>query len=418
MNKETLLKYPSVYAIDLEILDAVQQGGTGGGLPDAPKDGTLYGRKDGKWTKVEGGSGDGYEKVAGIDITSEPDGEGGEYRNIINTNGNPHGDFAAGIATDGQSANVGATYTTDDGLTHTDALVNVNETEARMSVAFSQDMGADGQITNDVQLVADGDGARIYINGQELTPGGGGDERVRQGYITFTEYPYNLPVEYWEDGVVVYNVIEEIFYVGMLGSEGDFKWQPKELHVGEDWDSGKDNGILREILAYKPELIHLFDIYGDDFAGGPARLFYKDGSVNEGGRATFVGVNSDAICFFRIDLERSDLTTKYIPGEGSEAYLKVGLNGDVLEGDAYNLERCINEGPYSYYNKKLFAFRVVENADEEWHYFGQLVGGSLASNGHMDLYFEIYIGTTKYLGIYNCNGDEGTITKVSFGPVA
>lgn len=416
MNKETLLKYPSVYAIDLEILDAVQQGGTGGGLPDAPKDGTLYGRKDGKWTKVEGGSGDGYEKVAGIDITSEPDGEGGEIRNIVNSNGNPHGDFAAGISTDGQSANVGATYTTDDGLTHTDALVNVNETEARMSVAFSQDMGADGQITNDVQLVADGDGARIYINGQELTPGGGGDGE-KPGYLITGENPSLLPADYHRDGQVVYTTAEDKFYVGMAGNEGDFKWQPKELHVGESWEQN-DNDILREILAYKPELINLFDIYGDSFEGGPARLFFKDGSVNEGGIANFVGVNTDAICFFQISLDGANVISKHIPGEGSEAYLKVDLNGDVLEGDAYGLARCINEGPYSYYNKKLFAFRVVENADEEWHYFGQLVGGSLASNGHMDLYFEIYIGTTKYLGIYNCNGDEGTITKVSFGPVA
>lgn len=46
--------FDSAYSIQLAILEEVQGGG-GGGIPDAPRDGKLYGRKDGDWSEVAGG---------------------------------------------------------------------------------------------------------------------------------------------------------------------------------------------------------------------------------------------------------------------------------------------------------------------------------------------------------------------------
>lgn len=37
--------------------DIADLGGGGGGIPDAPSDGSLYGRKDGDWEQVTGGGG-------------------------------------------------------------------------------------------------------------------------------------------------------------------------------------------------------------------------------------------------------------------------------------------------------------------------------------------------------------------------
>lgn len=63
--------YNSTYEIDLDILEAVKQGGGGGGnIPEAPKDGSTYGRKDGTWAKVTGG-GD-YVVVSSLDEVSSP----------------------------------------------------------------------------------------------------------------------------------------------------------------------------------------------------------------------------------------------------------------------------------------------------------------------------------------------------------
>lgn len=44
--------FDSPYAVQLAILDKIEGGG-GGGVPEAPKDGSLYGRKDGDWEKIE-----------------------------------------------------------------------------------------------------------------------------------------------------------------------------------------------------------------------------------------------------------------------------------------------------------------------------------------------------------------------------
>lgn len=50
MGGDASKNYPSVYDVDLAILEAVEQGG--GGIPDAPSDNKLYGRKDAAWTEV------------------------------------------------------------------------------------------------------------------------------------------------------------------------------------------------------------------------------------------------------------------------------------------------------------------------------------------------------------------------------
>lgn len=51
MGGDASKNYPSVYDVDLAILEAVEQGG-GGGIPDAPSDHKLYGREDGEWSEV------------------------------------------------------------------------------------------------------------------------------------------------------------------------------------------------------------------------------------------------------------------------------------------------------------------------------------------------------------------------------
>ena len=43
--------FDSPYEVQLAILEAVEGGG--GGVPEAPEDGSLYGRKDGDWEKIE-----------------------------------------------------------------------------------------------------------------------------------------------------------------------------------------------------------------------------------------------------------------------------------------------------------------------------------------------------------------------------
>lgn len=50
MGGDASKNYPSVYDVDLAILEAVEQGG--GGIPDAPSDHKLYGRKDAEWEEV------------------------------------------------------------------------------------------------------------------------------------------------------------------------------------------------------------------------------------------------------------------------------------------------------------------------------------------------------------------------------
>lgn len=44
--------YASVYDIDLAILEATEQGGGGGGIPEAPIDGKTYGRKNEAWSEI------------------------------------------------------------------------------------------------------------------------------------------------------------------------------------------------------------------------------------------------------------------------------------------------------------------------------------------------------------------------------
>lgn len=69
--------------------DYVDWGGGGGGIPDAPSDGNLYGRKDGDWEQVTGGGGGASttqteECISGLIVT--PD--NGDYRIVVNS---PHG---------------------------------------------------------------------------------------------------------------------------------------------------------------------------------------------------------------------------------------------------------------------------------------------------------------------------------------
>lgn len=47
-----------------ERIDALEQGGGGGGIPDAPADGKQYARQDHEWTEIIGGGGGGTSTVA------------------------------------------------------------------------------------------------------------------------------------------------------------------------------------------------------------------------------------------------------------------------------------------------------------------------------------------------------------------
>lgn len=67
---ENYLEYQTTFEVLCAIDKKIEEGGGGGGgIPDAPKDGSIYGRKDGEWAKVEGGGSTG--KVIDLDGKSQ-----------------------------------------------------------------------------------------------------------------------------------------------------------------------------------------------------------------------------------------------------------------------------------------------------------------------------------------------------------
>jgi len=85
-DSESKLRYLEVgsnLSITGTVLNAT---GGGGGIPDAPSDGKLYGRKDGDWEEVTGGGGGAAPvvTVTGTSRTIDPDTDAGAYLRFTN----------------------------------------------------------------------------------------------------------------------------------------------------------------------------------------------------------------------------------------------------------------------------------------------------------------------------------------------